>query len=263
MKWTEHGNNNVDVVLMIPDTLKMKNHTVQLSGFLKELENELRRNYTSRYAVVAFGGKTAFLQRPHIVTNGGKIFGSIKNVESTIASMQFNGQGANSFEAVEYLAQLPFQPGASKVVIMLSTQNRETMTKAPFLKAKKELNMQGIIFNVIGPYFKRSEHKDVLGLWKGKAMVKKSLFHSKEKTIGLPANDHIRLAEYTKGGVFNLKAYSQVHGNWLRLLKRAMKTTIVKQIQEDQTYCRQCVCVPGLTVEPLTICRTNRHSRCT
>ncbi|XP_046849382.1 uncharacterized protein LOC124442906 [Xenia sp. Carnegie-2017] len=263
VKWTEHGNNNVDVVLMIPDTLKMKNHTVQLSGFLKELENELRSNYTSRYAVVAFGGKTAFLQRPHIVTNGGKIFGSIKNVESTIASMQFNGQGANALEAIEYLAQLPFQPGASKVVIMLSTQNRETMTKAPLLKAKKELNMQGIIFNVIGPYFKRSEHKDVLGLWKGKAMVKKSLFHSKEKTIGLPANDHIRLAEYTKGAVFNLKAYSQVHGNWLRLLKRAMKTTIVKQIQEDQTYCRQCVCVPGLTVEPLTICRTNRHSRCT
>ncbi len=260
-KWTERGSKNVDVVLLIPETLNIQTHADQLPSFLKELETDLSK-YKPRYAVVGFGGKTAVHQRPHIVTGGGKIFGGIKDVQSAIANMKFTTEAANAFEAIEYLAHIPFLPGASKIVIMITDQNREA-TSAPLEKAIKELDMQGVIFNVIGPYFQKKQHRDVLGLWKGQTMMRKDKFQTKRlKTIALPVNDYTRLAESSLGGVFNLKAYSKSHSDWTSLLKRAMKTTIVKQIDEDQTYCRQCVCVPSLTAEPVTICRINRHSRC-
>ena len=260
-KWTERGSKNVDVVLVIPETLNIQTHADQLPNFLKELETDLSK-YKPRYAVVGFGGKTAVHKRPHIVTGGGKIFGGIKDVQSAIANMKFTTETASVFDAIEYLAHLPFLPGASKVVIMITDQNRDTVSNAHLEKTIKELDMQGVIFNVIGPYFQKKQHRDVLGLWKGQTMLRKDKFKSKRSAIGLPVNEYTRLAESSQGGVFNLKAYSKTHGDWTNLLKRAMKTTIVKQIDEDQTYCRQCVCVPSLTAEPVTICRINRHSRC-
>lgn len=259
--WTERGSKNVDIVLLIPETLHLQTHADNLPSFLKELEIDLSK-YKPRYAVVGFGGKTAVRRRPHIVTGGGKIFGGINDVQSAIANMKFTTEKANALEAIEYLAHLPFLPGASKVVIMIEDQNLEAISSAPLQKAIKELDMQGVIFNVIGPYFQKKKYRDVLGLWKDQAMMRKDNIQSKFKTIGLPLNNNIRLAESSGGAIFNLKAYSNAHGDWSNLLKRAMKTTLIKQIDEDQTYCRQCVCIPGLTTEPVTICRINRHSRC-
>ncbi|XP_028404666.1 apolipophorins-like [Dendronephthya gigantea] len=262
-KWTEGGNNNVDVVLLIPETLNLQIHANNLPNFLKELQTDLSK-YNSRYAVVGFGGKSDVLRRPHIVTGGGKIFGGIEDVKSAIANMKFTSGAANAFEAIEYLAHLPFLPGASKVVIMMTDQNREVMASPPLQKAIKDLDMQGVIFNVIGPYFQKKQHRDVLGLWKGKAMLKKdfSKERSRRSSIGLPSNVYTKLAESSQGGTFNLKAYSKELGDWTSLLKQAMKTTIGKQIDEDQSHCRQCVCVPSLMTEPVTICRTNKHARC-
>ena len=259
--WTERGSKNVDVVLLIPETLNMKIHADQIPNLLKELKHDLSI-YKPRYAVVGFGGKTALYRHPHIVTGGGKIFGGIQDVQSAIANMKFTTGEANVFKAIEYLSHLPFLPGASKVVIMITDQNREAMSSAPLEKAIKDLNMQGVIFNVIGPYFQKKQHRDVLGIWQGQAMVRKGKFHNKQKTIGLPSNDYTRLAESSQGGIFNLKAYSKAHGDWTSSLKQAMKTTILKQINEDQTFCRQCVCVTSLMAEPVTMCRINRHSRC-
>ena len=260
-KWTERGSKNVDVVLLIPETLKMEIHADQVPSFLKELENDLS-SYRSRYAVVGFGGKTDLHRRPHTVTVGGKIFGDIKDVQSAISNMKFTTGAVNTLEAIEYLAHLPFLPGASKVVIMIMDQKREAMSSESLQKAMKELNMQGIIFNVIGPYFQKKQHKDFLGMWKGQALTTKDKFPNKLNAIGLPVNDYTRLAESSYGGIFNLKSYSQPRGDWTSSLKRAMKKTIVKQIDEDQTYCRQCVCMPYLTAEPVTICRINKHTKC-
>lgn len=247
------------MVLLIPETLSLQIHANNLPNFLKELQTDLSE-YKSRYAVVGFGGKSAIRRRPHIVTGGGKIFGGIEDVKSAIANMKFASGAANAFEAIEYLSRLPFLPGASKVVIMMTAQNREAMTSAPLQKAIKELDMQGVIFNVIGPYFQKKQHRDVLGLWKGQAMLKKGKFQ--RISIGLPTNVYTRLAESAHGGTFNLKAYSKELGDWTGLLKQAMKATIGKQIDEDQSHCRQCVCVPTLMTEPVSICRTNRHARC-
>ena len=258
--WTERGNKNVDVVLLVPETLNMKIHADHLPNLLEELKHDLSK-YKPRYAVVGFGGKTAVRRHPHIVTGGGKIFGAIKDVQSAIAHMKFTAGAANAFEAIEYLGQLPFRPGASKVVIMITDQTREAMSSAPLEKAMKDLDMQGVIFNVIGPYFTKKQHREVLGMSRGQVMVRKGKSQDKPK-IGLPSNDYTRLAESSQGAVFNLKAYSKAHGAWTSLLKQAMRKTIVKQIDEDQTFCRQCICVARLMVEPVTMCRINRHSRC-
>lgn len=260
-KWAQLGSKNVDVVLLIPETLNIRSHADQLPKFLQEIESDLSK-YKSRYAVVGFGGKTAFTKHPHTVTAGGKIFGDIKDVQSAIANMKFTSEAANAFEAFEYLGHLPFLPGASKVAIMITDQSRESTMNSPLQKAIKELEMQGVIFNVIGPYFKKEHHKNALVLWKDQIMTRKDKLQTKQRTLGLPINDYIRLAESSSGAVFNLNAYPKANSDGSSLLRRAVKATIAKQIDEDQTYCRQCVCVPSLTAEPVTICRINRHLRC-
>lgn len=259
-QWTQKGNKGVDVVLLVPETLNIQPHAVKLPMFLQELETGLSE-HKARYAVVGFGGKSGVHQHPHIVTGGGNVFGSIQDVGKAIQNMKFTNEKTDALKAIEYLQRLPFNPGATKVVILLTDQNREVNSTAPVTRAIKTLNMHGIIFNVIGPYFQKRKQRSVLGLWKNEAYLVKEKLQSKLHTIGLPSNDYTSLAESSQGGIFNLDAYSQSYGKLKNSLGKALKTTLIKQIVNDQVHCRQCVCVPSIT-EPMTFCRVNKHVRC-
>lgn len=260
-KWTQPGNKNVDVVLLVPETLNISSLATNLPGLLQELQTDLSK-YQPRYAVVGFGGKSGVHQNPHVVTSGGKIFGRIEDVAKAIQNMKFTSEKADALDAIQFVARLPFNPGSSKVVILLTDQNRQALSSIPITKAIKDLSLHGIIFNVIGPYFEMKQHRNVLGLWKDQAYLRRERRQLKLHSIALPSDDYIRLAESSQGGIFNLRVYSKSVGQWTKLLKRAMKTTLTKQIDNDQTYCRQCVCVPTLGTEPVSICRINRHARC-
>lgn len=260
-KWTQKGNKGVDVVLLVPETLNIQSHAVQLPAFLRELETGLG-GYKPRYAVVGFGGKSGVHQLPHIVTGGGNVFGTTQDVGKAIENMKFTNEKADALKAIEYIQRLPFNAGATKVVILLTDQNRGVNSTGSMTKAIKTLNMHGMIFNVIGPYFQRRQQRSVLGLWKKQAYLMKEKLQSKLHTIALPSNDYTRLAESSQGGIFNLEAYSQSYGKLKNSLGKALKTTLLKQINNDQVYCRQCVCVPSFADEPVTFCRVNKHARC-
>lgn len=110
---------SADVVFLVEQTSCLERFSLSELPSVIDRELEVKGLTENRFAVVGFGGPDD-LAKPHIFTSGSKIFSDGIKTSATMNSLKSTGTGGQVFGALKYAGRLPYRPGVSKSIILIT-----------------------------------------------------------------------------------------------------------------------------------------------
>merc|ERR1712203_324324 len=232
---------SADVVFVVEqkhtcsDTL----YTQNLKDLPKQVDKAMKENPTpiinNRFAVVGYGSDDERLGPvPHVYTMSSEIFSSADKVPMAFNRLDATGRHGNYssevFNALKYAARLPFRPGVSKTIILVTCDNSGKNDGSFYGDAMTMLKEDGITLHHLSPTNIAIGKRG----WLAKKLLKSKARNSpKEEVFG-----YSRKAAYTADGQVDVALRKQINNPKDYLSTLAMqsgKGTVFDLSKLDQT----------------------------
>jgi hypothetical protein len=264
---------SADIVFVVEqkNTCSNSMYTANLRDLPKLIDKSLKENPSpitnNRFAVVGYGsGNDRTGATPHIYTISSSIFSSSSNVQFALNRLEASGRQSNYssevFNALKYAARLPFRPGVSKTIVLVTCDNSGKNDGSFYGDAMTMLKEGGITLHHLSPTqiavgkrswlskklyksnSKKSAKKEVFGYSRNAAFTANGQADTVlKKQINNPKDYLSTLAiQSGKGNVFDLTKLNQAN----RVTAKRASLVMAKNIATaggSPPECQVCDCL--------------------
>jgi len=248
-----------DVVFIVQQSQCLQN--VQLDDLPYFVDRSLvsKGLRDNRFALIGFGGLEE-LAKPHIFTSGSRIFNDVGKMPTAMANLRTDGNGGDTFDALQYAARLHFRPAVIKTFVLISCDATGALSSRTYGDSMTMLAEQGIKLHLLTPLELRLKGSParirltskLYGFTKDSVVTASGMDQDLRRQLKDPKNLLSTLAQESGGSAFDLDRLE----NGKRTTVKKASTMMGKSIAElsDPLECQVCDCLANANGKGRLMC---------
>ncbi|XP_077982064.1 uncharacterized protein LOC144437068 [Glandiceps talaboti] len=259
-RWIEDNKLTADIILVVSESEKMTvegRPEEQLKNFVSSLEKKMQENgiADNRYMLIGYGGSDVHAPA-HQHTIRGNLYGDENNFYKGAKALKFQGKYAtDAFEALKLATEAKFRPQASRLVILVTEDERSAVNTSLSIESLQSLfEENAIILNVISEYSELYKGKRIFGITHDQTIISgkdKATF----KLLDRVGESYAKLSSATRGSLYRLDMMRNNDEDYMK----KVPGNVVKQIkyEVEKTY-KRCQCVRDADGRSVSKCESLR-----